>query len=66
MTFLIENVRSMDASARAEISRILGVEPLGLCPSDILPYNRPRLAWTNKELAETEGITLEPMEGLIT
>ena len=63
--FLVENVLSMDASARAEISRELGVEPYALCPSDILPYNRPRLAWTSQELVETEGISFERMEGFI-
>jgi len=62
--FLVENVLSMDASARAEISRELGVEPYALCPSDILPY-RPRLAWTSQELVETEGISFERMEGFI-
>lgn len=40
--FLVENVLSMDGEARREISRHLGVEPFALCPSDILPYNRPR------------------------
>lgn len=56
--FVVENVRSMDTSARHEISRILGVEPLGLCPSDLLPYNRPRLAWTSAEIHATAGTTI--------
>eukprot|EP00435_Cladocopium_sp_Y103_P016708 s1499_g4.t1 len=63
--FLVENVLSMDASARAEISRELGVEPYALCPSDILPYNRPRLAWTSWELQPTEGVTFEAGDGFI-
>ena len=64
VTFLIENVRSMDVSARAEISRILGVEPFGLCPSDILDYNRPRLAWTNGTVKPTTGVQLIPGSGI--
>eukprot|EP00435_Cladocopium_sp_Y103_P049961 s280_g15.t1 len=56
--FLVENVRSMDVAARDEISRVLRVEPLALCPSDILPYNRPRLAWYSGEVEETAGIDL--------
>ena len=53
--FVVENVLSMDVSARVEISQWLGVEPLALCPSDILPYNRPRLAWVSAPVTATEG-----------
>ena len=57
--FIIENVLSMDVSARQEISRQLGVEPIALCPSDCLPYNRPRLAWCSMELYPTAGTWFE-------
>eukprot|EP00435_Cladocopium_sp_Y103_P072813 s379_g41.t1 len=57
--FVVENVLSMDADARQEISRHLGVEPLALCPSDILPYNRPRLAWVSQAVVAGEGVRLE-------
>ena len=59
VAFLVENVLSMDADARQEISRHLGVEPLALCPSDILPYNRPRLAWVSLPIHAGPGVELE-------
>ena len=57
--FIVENVLSMDISARREISHWLGVEPLALCPSDVLPYNRPRLAWVSSPVRAGVGISLE-------
>ena len=63
VSFIVENVRSMDVAARDEISRVLGVEPLALCPSDILPYNRPRLAWVSGKVEETVGVDLLEQEG---
>ena len=57
--FVVENVFSMDVSARAEISEILQVEPLMVCPSDLLPYNRPRLAWVSQAVEAGPGVTLE-------
>ena len=57
--FLIENVLSMDVSARQEISKQLGVEPVAVCPSGCLPYNRPRLAWCSHELVPTESVSFE-------
>ena len=57
--FLIENVLSMDTSARGEIPRELGIEPYALCPSDVLPYNRPRLAWVSQELQAGEDTWFE-------
>ena len=56
--FCVENVSSMDASAREEISNHLQVQPIKLDPSDVLPYNRPRLAWCSEALYEMEGLTL--------
>ena len=61
--FVVENVLSMDAEAREEISQQLGVEPLALCPSDVLPYNRPRLAWVSSAIEAGEGVTLERQSG---
>lgn len=63
--YLIENVFSMDVEARSEISRELGVEPLVLCPSDILPYNRPRLAWCTIPVVAGEGVTLCQHDGYV-
>lgn len=54
---------SMDVPARSEISKVLGVEPLALCPSDLLPYNRPRLAWLSCQVWATPGVTFEPLDG---
>ena len=61
--YLVENVASMDVSARQEISGRLGVEPLWLCPSDLLPVSRPRLAWSSKEVRRMPGVALEPGDG---
>ena len=63
--FVVENVASMDVSARDEISRTLDVEPIMLCPSDCLPYNRPRLAWVSAELEASAGATFERREGFV-
>ena len=57
--FVVENVFSMDVSARNEISGILRIEPLMLCPSDLLPYNRPRLAWVSQKVEAGPGVTLK-------
>lgn len=54
----IENVASMDRSARLQISAELDTVPIKLDPSDTLPYNRPRLAWCSEELTAMEGLTL--------
>ena len=63
--FLVENVLSMDVAARNEISRVLDVQPLALCPSDMLPYNRPRLAWVSKPVRSTEGVVLIDEGGFV-
>ena len=56
--FCIENVASMDADARQEISYHLDVQPIKLDPSDILPFSRPRLAWCSEPLYPMEGLEL--------
>ena len=61
--FVVENVFSI--SARDQISQILGVEPLMLCPSDVLPYNRPRLAWVSFEVETGPGVQLERCRGYV-
>eukprot|EP00435_Cladocopium_sp_Y103_P024553 s1957_g6.t1 len=60
--FAGENVASMDASAEQEITKALGVKPLRLDPSDLVPIHRPRFCWTNAELSPVEGVTLEEKE----
>ena len=55
----------MDASARQEISRQLEVEPVAVCPSDCLPYNRPRLAWCSIELELTQGVQFERVQDYV-
>ena len=54
----IENVSSMDESARKAISSALEVMPIKLDPSDCMPFNRPRFAWSSVELHQMEGVTL--------
>ena len=61
--FVVENVSSMDCSARDEISYILGVEPYKLDPSVQVPMNRPRFCWTSIAIFETEEIHLKPCDG---
>lgn len=56
--FCIENVASMDGKARREISAELQVNPIKLDPSDTLPFNRPRLAWTSEVVEAAQGLEL--------
>eukprot|EP00438_Fugacium_kawagutii_P016495 Skav221151 [mRNA] locus=scaffold2925:171012:174989:+ [translate_table: standard] len=60
---VIENVASMDVSARQEISELLNMEPLKLDPRNQVPMGRPRFAWTDAAVEEVEGIRLVPREG---
>ena len=53
--YAAENVASMDESAEAEITRALGTTPWRLDSADSVPIHRPRLCWTNTELAPMEG-----------
>ncbi|CAL1164317.1 unnamed protein product [Cladocopium goreaui] len=54
----VENVASMDESARKAISAELEVMPIKLDPSDCMPFNRPRFAWSSVELHQMEGVSL--------
>ena len=56
--FCIENVFSMDVSARHEISARLGIKPLKLDPSNCSPISRPRLSWVSREVVATPGVTM--------
>eukprot|EP00435_Cladocopium_sp_Y103_P024855 s3415_g6.t1 len=57
---VIENVASMDETARKQISAELDIIPIKLDPADCLDYSRPRLAWCSVELYAMEGIRLVP------
>lgn len=54
----VENVASMDKSARLEISSQLDCVPIKLDPADHLPFSRPRFAWCSEPMEASEGITL--------
>ena len=56
--FVVENVFSMDISARQEFSLRLDVKPIKLDPAEIQPMSRPRLAWLSREVHSGEGVTL--------
>ena len=56
--FCVENVASMDESARRTISEYLDVIPIKLDPADILPYSRPRFAWCSEQLHSMPGVEL--------
>jgi hypothetical protein len=54
----VENVASMDESARLQICGELGISPMKLDPADILPCSRPRIAWCSEPLYEMDGVEL--------
>eukprot|EP00438_Fugacium_kawagutii_P001864 Skav216327 [mRNA] locus=scaffold3350:102288:105260:+ [translate_table: standard] len=60
-----ENVSSMDVSARDEISSLVGLEPYKLDPRKQVPMGRPRFAWTDARVEETEEISLLPKDGYV-
>ena len=61
--YVIENVFSMDVSARDQISTSLAIKPLKVDPADCSPMSRPRLAWVSCEVQATPGVTLVDHEG---
>ena len=63
--FVVENVASMDVSARNEISELLGVEPYRVDPILQAPLSRPRFCWTSLEIFEVENIELAPRQGYV-
>eukprot|EP00438_Fugacium_kawagutii_P013231 Skav201217 [mRNA] locus=scaffold651:401343:403862:- [translate_table: standard] len=62
---IVENVASMDISARDEISTMLELTPFKLDPSQQVPMSRPRLCWTDVELYEIAGLKLEEAQGYV-
>lgn len=58
--FLLENVNRMHKDVKAEISRILGVEPIMINSALLSAQNRERLYWTN-----IPGVTQPEDRGLI-
>eukprot|EP00438_Fugacium_kawagutii_P007120 Skav222893 [mRNA] locus=scaffold1102:245989:248623:- [translate_table: standard] len=62
---VIENVSSMDVSARDEISEIVGSIPYKLDPRNQVPMARPRFCWTDLELWEIEGLKLHHKDGYV-
>ena len=60
-----ENVASMDAKSRREISQLLDIKPLRLDPANPLPYSRPRLAWLSEPAVACPGVELYETEELI-
>ena len=63
--FVFENVASMDASARDEITQLLEVKPYKLDPANLVPMSRPRFCWTDLVLFETEEVQLIDKGGFI-
>lgn len=49
----------MDAAARDEISRELGMWPLRVDSEAMVPMSRPRFVWTNLETVDTESMWVE-------
>eukprot|EP00438_Fugacium_kawagutii_P005000 Skav230039 [mRNA] locus=scaffold465:66745:71032:+ [translate_table: standard] len=63
--FVVENVASMDVSARDEISARLQIMPLRLDPANCTPISRPRYAWISKPVTATVGTVLIPRDGYV-
>ena len=63
--FVIENVASMDVSARDAISDLLDTKPFKVDPSNQAPMARPRFCWTSLELFEVSGLRFTHTEGYI-
>ena len=61
--FVVENVASMDISARDAISELLQVKPYRLDPAAQAPLARPRFCWTSMEIFEVPGLTILEREG---
>eukprot|EP00438_Fugacium_kawagutii_P033546 Skav210145 [mRNA] locus=scaffold268:110196:114229:+ [translate_table: standard] len=62
---VLENVSSMDISARDEISGIVGGVPFKLDPRAQVPMSRPRFCWTDVIFEEVEGVKLQPKDGYV-
>ena len=63
--FVVENVASMDVSARDAISELLHVRPYKVDPSRQAPMSRPRFCWTSLELFEVSDLRLFDRGGYI-
>ncbi len=59
ISFFVENVSSMDQSARDQISRMFGVRPYKVQCSQAVPLSRPRFCWTDVVLPKLEGVLEE-------
>ena len=59
ISFFVENVASMDQSARDQISRMFGVRPYKVQCSQAVPLSRPRFCWTDIVLPKLEGVLQE-------
>ena len=49
----------MGASARDQITELVGVKPWKLNPSDVLPISRPRFAWCSFARQDLPGLVWE-------
>ena len=59
---IVENVASVDVSARDQINELLGEIPYRVDPSNQVPMSRPRFCWTN---IEVEGVAFRNKEGYV-
>ena len=63
--FIVENVASMDNSAREALTEMFQVIPYRLDPSDQVPMSRPRYCWTDVEIPETNELWHIKKEGYV-
>ena len=61
--FFVENVSSMDYSARDEISRMFGVLPYKVDPKEQVPNSRPRYCWTTMNMENLDGLHITEKPG---
>ena len=60
---ILENVSSMKATCRDEISALCGTVPYKLCPSDVWPVLRPRFWWFSYSLDDHSFLEIEVKDG---
>jgi len=56
--YCVENVASMDETARRTISGELHIVPIKLDPADCMPFSRPRFAWVSEEVHQMDELEL--------
>ncbi|CAK0846241.1 unnamed protein product [Prorocentrum cordatum] len=62
--WLVENVAGMTSSSLRGMSQALGVKPVFLCASALVPCRRPRLYWLSWSVRPTPPLVLQEREDM--